>query len=159
MKTCDHILKVHASHDGELPANQIAEVEAHVRGCETCAAELAWLQKARIELRSTLTAKAPSAASDLADRVWERVSGEPYKPVLRLAWGLTAAAAAILLASMLQLHWMQSTQAESGPLAALDELADPRGADPSFAASDEQRLARWMVDDLSGSAGARGNQQ
>lgn len=143
MTTCEHLNKVHAYHDGELPEPQRRAIEAHLRECRACAAELAWLERSREQLRSV---DAPPPVF-FVERLQRRMSQEPMRPALRLAWSLTAAAAAILVACVVQLSVTTNTHAADAEPATWEVLAIAP-ADVHAAPGDELQLAAWIARDL-----------
>lgn len=151
MSTCQQLPMVHAYHDGQLPARQAAAVERHVEQCPVCAAELAWLGEVR---RQMLAAASMSMPRDVMTGLQRRLAREPYRPALRLAWRLTAAAAVVLLACLPRLAGSHAG-VTAAPPAAWEIAALSPGAEFGLA-TEEQVLARWIADDLALASSARG---
>jgi hypothetical protein len=83
--------------DGELPAGERAEVEAHLATCAACAARLASLAAVDAAFAS-LPAEAPDGYFEsLPSRVSTRLREEPRRPPRRLpVWAWAAAAVLVL---------------------------------------------------------------
>src|SRR5689334_4508560 len=94
---CDRSTQVHAYHDGELLADQIAAFEAHLQTCAECSELLADLRA-----MSRMVATAPMVEiSDIAiQRLRQQRYVMPDAGVMRIAGWLTAAAAAVLIAAL-----------------------------------------------------------
>ena len=105
MASCDNERQLNAYHDGELPAAEAAELEQHLAGCETCAAEL---RKLRAMSRLLSSAHQQAQVQPEAMERWRRsVRPGRDRVILRMTEMLSAAAAAILLvcSTMLWQHW------------------------------------------------------
>ena len=161
MVDCENRVRLDAYHDGELSPAERSDVEAHLRDCPSCAAELAairWSSAAfadapprepsheqLLEMAASVRAE-PSAAADA-------------RMLLRLFRG-TAVAAAVLLGCALAgaVYLSQRTKAAAHEAMVLDHVAT-RSRPVAFATdpvSDERQseqkvlLAQWIADDLRG---------
>src|SRR5687767_5777805 len=94
---CEREAQVQAYHDGELPAEQRESMEQHLRECADCAALL-------VELRqmSAMVASAPrmEMTADSLRRLEQAWWRQRDRGVLRLAEWLTAAAAAVIIGTL-----------------------------------------------------------
>lgn len=103
----EHALLLHGLIDGELDAANSVKIEAHVKTCASCAAELRWFEAIRAQLAATGVRHA--APSGLRDRIEAQIKSEtaqaskahglPGRPHIRWFAGgaLTAMAASIAL--------------------------------------------------------------
>ena len=158
MVNCENKIRLNAYHDGELSPAERSAVEAHLRDCPSCAAELAAIRRMSGAFAGT-TPREPSHEQLL--RLARSVRAEPSdaRMLLRLFRG-TAVAAAVLLACALAgaAYLSQRTKAAAHEAMVLDHVATwPQPA--AFATdpvrdgrqSEQQvRLAQWIADDLRG---------
>ncbi|MEX0775569.1 MAG: zf-HC2 domain-containing protein [Phycisphaeraceae bacterium] len=144
---CPELPRVHVYYDREMPLDQCGAFEVHLSACPACQAELAGLEPLGLRLRQ---GRRPVPPLDLAAQIKRRIVREPYRAMLRFAWGLTGAAAAIVVVCLVQLNWVDNSSAASGPPAAWEILAVRSG--PDAGASEEMDLATWIAQDLAGEA-------
>src|SRR5581483_4711693 len=101
MNGCDRE-KVAEWLDGALEAEEAAEVEAHVRGCEACAREKKWL-----EAENELLARRRQAQPPLSPELWRGVearlaSAKPAPaPARRVPWRMLVPVALAVAAALL----------------------------------------------------------
>ena len=150
---CDDRIRLDAYHDGELPPAERAGVEAHLRDCPSCAAELAAIGRMSAAFAD---ASPPGPSHEQLLRLARSVRAEPSdaRMLLRL-FRATAVAAAVLLACALGagVHLSRRTRAAAHETMVLDHVAMPRPeAFAAGAAGAEQQvlLAQWIADDLRG---------
>lgn len=154
MASCDQLPLMHAYHDGELSPERARAAEAHARGCAMCAGELASLKSLSTRLQAL---KLPAMPVELPLKVHARISEMPDRGALRLASWLTAAAAAVVIASV---TWMnasptttQSTRGSraSRPLVAWESAAinAHQRMNQTAAVGEEYQFAEEVVEDLS----------
>jgi anti-sigma factor RsiW len=158
MIDCGNPVRLDAYHDGELSPAERADVEAHLRDCPSCAAELAAIRRMSAALADA-PAREPSHEQLL--RLARSVRAEPSdaRMLLRLLRA-TAVAAAVLLACALAAAVYQShrTKAAAHETMILDHVAIwsrsaalAAGPGGDGRQSDEQvLLAQWIADDLRG---------
>src|SRR5689334_6058893 len=158
MVDCENRVRLDAYHDGELPPAERSDVEAHLRDCPSCAAELAAIRRVSGAF-ADMTPREPSHEQLL--QLARSVRAEPYDPrmLLRLFRG-TAVAAAVLLACAIAgaAYLSQRTRAAAHEAMVLDHVATwsrpaAIATDPvsDGRRSEEQvRLAQWIADDLRG---------
>src|SRR3954468_16176079 len=99
MVDCESPVRLDAYHDGELPPAERSDVEAHLRDCPSCAAELAAIRR----VSGAFADAAPREPShEQLLELARSVHAEPSdaRMLLRLFRG-TAVAAAVLLACTL----------------------------------------------------------
>jgi anti-sigma factor RsiW len=158
MVDCENRVRLDAYHDGELSPAQRYEVEAHLRDCPSCAAELAAIRGMSGAFADTAP---PEPSHERLSQLARSVRAEPSdaRMLLRLFRG-TAVAAALLLACALAgaVYLSQRTKAAAHEAMVLDHVATwSRSAalatDPvSDGRQSEQEvlLAQWIADDLRG---------
>lgn len=95
--------------DGALPAREAADVEAHLRGCATCRADLAQLRATVRLLREVEPVQVPEGfAFAVRGRIEQLVAGSPARPSrwhfpwphIRWSWKTAAAAASVALVAI-----------------------------------------------------------
>src|SRR5437667_9658860 len=99
MVDCENGVRLDAYHDGELPPAERSNVEAHLRDCPSCAAELAAIRRMSGAFADT-TPREPSHEQLLQLARSVRAEPSDARMLLRLFRG-TAVAAAVLLACAL----------------------------------------------------------
>ena len=157
MVDCEKRVRLDAYHDGELSPAERSDVEAHLRDCPSCAAELAAIRGMSGAFADT-TPREPSHEQllELARSV-RAAPPSDARMLLRLFRG-TAVAAAVLLACAVAgaVYLSQRTKAAAHEAMVLDHVAT-RSRPAAFATdplsdarrSEQQvRLAQWIADDL-----------
>jgi anti-sigma factor RsiW len=158
MVDCENRVRLDAYHDGELSPAERSDVEAHLRDCPSCAAELAAIRRMLGAFADT-TPREPSHEQLLQLARSVRVESSDSRMLLRLFRG-TAVAAAVLLACALAgaVYLSQRTKAAAHEAMVLDRVATwPQPAafatDPVSDGRDSEQqvwLAQWIADDLRG---------
>jgi anti-sigma factor RsiW len=158
MVDCEDRVRLGAYHDGELSPAERSGVEAHLRDCPSCAAELA-------AMRGTSGAFAETAPREPSHeqllRLAESVRSEASdaRMLLRLFRGSAVAAAVLLACSLAGAAYLsQRTKAAAHEAMVLDRVATwsrpaALAADPvadGRQAEQQVRLAQWIADDLRG---------
>lgn len=165
MTQCPNSSKLQSYHDSELPWDQMALMEVHLRSCQACRKEHAsftdmsemFSQAALPELRPLVLAQMHQQL-DLSINELQKQTAE--QGPLQLAKWLTAVAAVVLVVCSIQLIFLQSSQSAGASafdvtpgLAWETTTAMLNQQNPAdLAASDEHTLAAWIVSDLSASA-------
>jgi anti-sigma factor RsiW len=143
MVDCGTQVRLDAYYDGELSPAERADVEAHLRDCPSCAAELAAIRGMSAAFAD---AAPPGPSHEQLLQLAASVRAEPSDALmlLRLFRG-TAVAAAVLLASTLATarYLSQRTEAAANEEMVLDHVAT--GSPLVAFAADP---AQWIVDDL-----------
>jgi anti-sigma factor RsiW len=95
---CSQAANVHAYHDGELAAVQVASIESHLNDCADCRELLADLrQMSQLVATAPLVDMPPFAMKRMQQAWWAAQD----RGVLRIASWLTAAAAAVIFAAVM----------------------------------------------------------
>ncbi|HEX3357135.1 MAG TPA: zf-HC2 domain-containing protein [Tepidisphaeraceae bacterium] len=145
--SCDLLEKIHAYHDGELPAAERGALEAHLKSCSDCSELLNELQSL-----SRVIAAAPMVqiSNDALRRLRDRRYVLPDAGVLKIAGWLTAAAAAVLLAALLVFPKQQADNNVAAGADLLDTVAVAPPTEPTDSnRNDLVALAQQMADELS----------
>src|SRR5437016_10608822 len=123
MVDCENKVRLDAYHDGELPPAEQSDVEAHLRDCPSCAAELAAIRRMSGTFADT-TPREPSHEQLLQLAASVRTEPSDTRMLLRL-FRRTAVAAAVLLACALAAAMYQSerTKAAAHEAMVLDHVA------------------------------------
>lgn len=158
MVDCKHRVRLDAHHDGELSPAERSDVEAHLRDCPSCAAELAAIRRISGDFAAT-GPREPSHEQLLQLARSVDAERSDARMLLRL-FRRTSVAAAVLLACALAavVYLSQRTRAAAHEAMVLDHVAiwsQPAAfaTDPiSDARQSEQqvRLAQWIAEDLRG---------
>jgi anti-sigma factor RsiW len=150
MLDCVNPVRLDAYHDGELSPAERSGVEAHLRDCPSCAAELAAIRGMSAAFAD---AAPPEPSRGQLSRVARAVRAEPpdARMLLRL-FRATAVAAAVLLACTLAAgaYLSRRTSAAAHEAMVLDHAAS---GSQSFAILADP--AQWIADDLRGGQGER----
>jgi anti-sigma factor RsiW len=157
MVDCENRVRLDAYHDGELSPVERADVEAHLRGCPSCAAELAAIRRTSGAFAGT-PPREPSHEQLLQLARSVRAEASDARMLLRLFRG-TAVAAAVLLACALggAAYLSERTKAAAHEAMVLDHVATRRSPPGAFAtdavsngrqSEQDERLAQWIADDL-----------
>ena len=156
MVECANQVRLDAYHDGELSPADRSDVEAHLRDCPSCAAQLAAIRRMSGAFAEA-TPRDPSHEQLLQLARSVRAEASDERMLLRL-FRVTAIAAAVLLACALAgaVYLSQRTKAAAHEAMVLDHVAI--WSRPAALASDpvsdegqsEQQvaMARWIADDL-----------
>lgn len=149
--TCHRAPEVHPYHDGELSLVQRRAVEAHLAECEPCSNLLSDLREISLQIRS---APLPEVSALPFERLYNTWHAAREQGVLRITRWLTAAAAAILVGSLLV--FPGSKPSGNNDLATVQRpswepvaLMAPVVEDPNTTRGEELvEVAQWMADDL-----------
>ena len=158
MVDCGNQVRLDAYHDGELSPAERCGIEAHLRDCPSCAAELAAMRGMSATFADTIP-REPSHEQLLQLARSVRAEPSDARMLLRLFRG-AAVAAAVLLACTLggAAYLSQRTRAAAHEAMVLDHVATrSRSAaiatDPVSAERQSEQqvlLAQWIADDLRG---------
>ncbi|MGE5073756.1 MAG: zf-HC2 domain-containing protein, partial [Anaerolineae bacterium] len=96
---------------GALDAEETAALEAHLRTCETCRAELAAYQGVSAGLMAALPARPPRSA--VRRGLEARLAGGVKKPKPRFSWSFGQLAFGALLAALVGLNLLMVSQLSS----------------------------------------------
>src|SRR6478672_9570959 len=123
MADCEDRVRLDAYHDGQLSPAERGDVEAHIRDCPSCAAELAAIRRMSGAFADT-SPREPSHEQLLELARSVRAEPSDARMLLRLFRG-TAVAAAVLLACALAagVYLSQRTKAAAHEAMVLDHVA------------------------------------
>lgn len=144
---CEHAAQVHAHHDAELTVEDRLAVEEHLRQCAECRQLLADLRRI-----SRLIDEAPlsDVPAITLQRLYQALPVRANRAVLRLASWMTAAAAAVLVAGLVQGPVGSTGPTGVGPAAPWEAAAVlPPAEDPAEPGAELVQVARWMATGLS----------
>jgi len=158
MVNCEHRVRLDAYHDGELPPAERSIVEAHVRNCPSCAAELDTMRKMSAAFAAT---SPPKPSYEQLLQLARSVRAEPYdaRMLLRLFRRTAIAAVVVLACAIAAGVWLsQRTKASAHEAMVLDHLAAwsqsaaymPDPITDQRQAEQQVRFAQWIADDLRG---------
>src|SRR5438046_2216956 len=154
---CERTQQVHAYHDGQMTLAERGSFESHLAQCDICGQELEQLRKI-----SRLLVDAPLAQmrTEFAGQIiaaWQNSRQSQERGLRRLAGWLTAAAAVVLVAAILQFGFMSSNQSNKPNLEVVSNserdwdlaaVMPPSHVDDTGTA-DLVQVAQWMARDLS----------
>ena len=116
--TCDWVPKLDLYVDGELSADELTEVEAHLRACPTCGADA--LSRLQLKRMTKAAGRRFSPSQEFRQRIELKI-GRAKRPLWMWRWTpVLAAAAALVLMLIPASFWLQHSRSEQ----ALEELAD-----------------------------------
>lgn len=147
MSHCEYREKIGVFYDGELPREAEREVADHLRGCAACGAELERLQKLSSVLRAARMPGIPAAA---LSRVHNRVTVASRLPLimtLHMARRVALAAAVVLVVCVLWLWQVGGARADVPE--EWESAAFASQAGMLAEASEDELMARWILEDLS----------
>lgn len=166
MNTCQYQAQLQSYHDNQLPLDQAASIKAHLPTCASCQSEFDSLVRTgdlmgELFVDANLPQLRPLALAQVHQQLDKRIDllndQLAEQSSFRLAKWLTAVAACVLLASSVQLFFVQSGVTNPGktydvaPNLAWETtsamLDQENAAGP--AVSNEYSLAAWIVSDLS----------
>ena len=146
--SCEREAQVQAYYDNELPPAVRAGAESHLRECKDCASLLAELRAMSDAVRSADRAKMPADAMKRLEQAWWR---KRDRGVLRLAEILTAAAAAVIFATLYFSTDRNGAPADPSPRAMAWQTAafTPPAASREEGGGEVVAVAEWIANDLS----------
>lgn len=116
MSNCNFSNVIDAYHDGELPADQVAAFETHLRDCDSCVAELSAIDSISKYFSIASNALAP-ISTDAVMHLHEQLDGTMQRSLLPLMRNLIGLAASILVASTIGLMHLHDATSPSAPQA------------------------------------------
>jgi anti-sigma factor RsiW len=151
---CEFSQQLEAYHDGELPVDAHAAMQAHLLSCPACSQQLA-----ELAAMSNLfaTAPVPRLSQISQHRLHHKLTDEMDRGLVRLAWSLSAVAAGIMVVGSAWLMQLGNVPA-AGPVATVQ--AAPPWADVHATAEAETvsreaatPVAQWYLADASSRTG------
>ena len=116
--TCDWVPKLDLYVDGELPGDELKEVEAHLQACPTCAADA--LNRLQLKRMTQSAGRRFSPRPEFRLKVAQSIDAAK-RPSWAWRWAPVLAAAAVLVLMLIPgAVWLQHARSEQ----ALGELAD-----------------------------------
>jgi anti-sigma factor RsiW len=103
--------------DGELSANEMRDLDAHLRGCPSCAADVLNRLQIKRAVHSAGTRYRPNV--EFRERIRKRIAAKPRRSPIGLWLGATAAIALVLIAGFVTLSLRQQQRQQ-----VFSELAD-----------------------------------
>src|SRR5690242_5798944 len=95
--------------DGELPTAEMRDLDAHLRTCPPCAADV--LGKLQIKRAVNAAGRRYRPSAEFRERVRKSIASKPERSFLRLWLGASAAVALLLIAGFVALSaWQQQLQ-------------------------------------------------
>jgi len=144
MSGCKNERRLSAYHDGELCAEDRADLEAHLARCPACAAELERLRRLS---RLVQTAGRTAMPAPAIARLHRAVDAAPAADLRRTAEAVLALAASVLVVCGVWL-WQAGGSAEAAEAIPVWETVAARGPAQTAPAASEEQLAQWIVRDL-----------
>lgn len=147
LMTCPDAPNVHAYHDSQLQPAQRFALESHLAECDACSSLLNDLREISLQVAA---APLPDVPFIPFDRYYDAMHLDQRRGVLRISSWLTAAAAAVLLASLV-LFPPAHTPVETAtaarpnwePLALMAPVLTTPGQDDQLV-----EVAQWIANDL-----------
>jgi anti-sigma factor RsiW len=106
--------------DGELSANEMRDLDAHLRSCPSCAADV--LSRLQIKRAVHSAGKRYSPSPELRQRVRKSIATKPRVSPIRMWLGATAALALLLIAGLVTLTVKQQLLQRQQTLSELADL-------------------------------------
>jgi len=138
---CKHTREISAYHDGELPLEERARLDAHISRCPACALEL---ERLRSISRLLMEHGSPEMPAIALNRLHAGLPGTRDSAIPRMARMLTAAAAAVLVVCGAWL-WSGAGANGSDEFPSWERVAVTLQVDP---ANEPQQIAQWISENL-----------
>jgi len=143
MSECEYARRLSAYHDGEVSDADRASLEAHVRQCPACAAELR-----RLAALSHMVSRLglPKMPAQSVERVRRATDAMLMADLGRMAKRFLAAAAAVLLVCSV---WLWRSEAAPRPAERMPLWETAVATQQAtLATGSEEQLAQWIALDL-----------
>jgi anti-sigma factor RsiW len=106
--------------DGELSASEMRELDAHVRSCPSCAADV--LNRLQLKRAVHSAGKRYSPSPDFRERIRKSIKAKPERAPMRLWLGASAAVALLLMVTFVAISARQQQLLRQHTLSELADL-------------------------------------
>jgi anti-sigma factor RsiW len=106
--------------DGELSASEMRDLDAHVRSCPSCAADV--LNRLQLKRAVHSAGKRYSPRSDFRERIRKSIKAKPERSPMRLWLGASAVVALLLIATFVGISARQQQLRQQHTLSELADL-------------------------------------
>jgi anti-sigma factor RsiW len=106
--------------DGELSASEMRDLDAHLRGCPSCASDV--LSRLQIKRAVHSAGKRYSPSPEFRERIRKSIAARPRRSSMRMWLGATAAVAALLIFGFVTISVRQQQQERQQTFSELADL-------------------------------------
>jgi anti-sigma factor RsiW len=131
--------------DGELSTSEMRDLDAHVRSCPSCAADV--LNRVQLKRAVHSAGKRYSPSPDFRERIRKSIKAKPERAQMRLWFGASAAVALLLIATFVGISARQQQLRQQHTLSELADLhvATLASANPvDVVSTDRHTVKPWF---------------